>query len=92
MIYFLPVLHLQTNCVTVYWWCIFRTLSTSIGNGTETTNKLDDSISVTHFSGLQVPVIKLQTSLMTSKLVFFGKTALSCSFVENGDQTKSVLN
>ena len=36
---------------------------TGIRNGT--TNKLDDSISVTQFLGLQVPVLELQTNSMT---------------------------
>ena len=32
---------------------------------TSTKNKLDDGIPVTHFSGLQKPVLELQTNSMT---------------------------
>ena len=32
---------------------------------TSTKNKLDDGIAVTHFSGLQKPVLELQTNSMT---------------------------
>ena len=60
---------------------------------TSTTSKLDDVIPVTYFSGLQEPVLELQTNSMTVyRERYFGKTAPSRSFVENDHEAKLVLN
>ena len=53
---------------------------------------------VTHFSGLQVPVLEPQTNPMTAGNAFLGLQHWyfwqngTFSFVENDDEAKSVLN
>ena len=42
----------------------FRTSSTVIRNVTQNANKLDESISITNFSGLPIPLLELQTNSM----------------------------
>ena len=44
---------------------IFKFKNYFFPTGTSTTNKLDDGIPVTYFSGLQEPVLELQTNSMT---------------------------
>ena len=70
---------LQTNWMWRYSGNTFSSTS-NIGtwNGTQTTNKLGDSIFVTHFSRLQVPILELQIrwwydSLSNFRLPFLKK-------------------
>ena len=74
----------QTNKLQTNWmWrysgnTFFSTSNIGTWNGTQTTNKLGDSIFVTHFSRLQVPILELQIrwwydSLSNFRLPFLKK-------------------
>ena len=65
IIYFLLVLPLQTNYITVYPGSAFLRLKVQAFKTVQKLQtKFDDSMSIKHFSGLQVLVLEPQTNLM----------------------------